>query len=101
MDIGGVAARGAEVGFDPSIGRGTVAAEAGVLAETSTAPTARTLSPSAGAVIFSQGLFPLFPAELRTSMPLVAAMSEAWVMRKVFPSSSAGLWLAAASSKSE
>ncbi len=52
-----------------------------------TAPTAKTLSPSAGAPIVV-GPGPEFPAEFTTNIPLPAAISAAMVIIAVFPSSS-------------
>src|SRR5688572_30670106 len=55
----------------------------------STAPTASTESPSAGAPIKCQGSSPSLPAEFTTSIPVAAAKSAALVIIVVFPSRSA------------
>src|ERR1043166_1610539 len=52
----------------------------------STAPTERTLSASAGAVILNHGGPPALPALLDTKIPLLAAQSAALVMIVVLPS---------------
>jgi len=55
----------------------------------STAPTASTLSPSAGAEMYCQMSLPSLPAATTTTTPLPAARSAARVMGAVLPSMSA------------
>ena len=54
-----------------------------------TAPTAITLSPSDGAMMWPQSLARSLPAELQTTMPLPTARSAATVQAAVAPSMSA------------
>ena len=56
------------------------------------APTARTLSPSAGAVTYCQSSFPELPALLTTKNPFLAARSAAIVIGVVLPSISSIVW---------
>jgi len=52
----------------------------------SIAPIAKTLSASAGAVIYFHSSFPSFPALTTTRIPFEAAMSAATEIRAVLPS---------------